>query len=229
MNNNTINSPIILIKLGKKEYLEQIKNGILRFTKLKRYQEIENPAIGDKDEGLESIAHQDGKMKVTFQHPLINEGKEMDVSNSIKEIRNYPDINVNKYVSCFSFFTQYDVMNKTIFDDLILKETEWPDVLLFIQTDDFVKTLLMALKNFNIQFKPVQYLDYSQNQKGLSEFTKSKKYQYQREIRFSINYTDEQCPYINRIDENIIEIDLHKRFSGIIVPTKDFRNCLCIR
>ena len=209
--------------------MEQIKNGILRFTKLKRYQETENPAIGDKDEGIESIIHQDGKLKVTFQHPLINEGKEMDVSNSIKEIRNFPDINVNKYVSCFSFFNQDDVMNKTIFDDLILKETEWKDVLLLIQTDDFVNTLLKALRNYNIQFKPVQYIDYSQNQKGLNEFTKSKEYQYQREVRFAINYNNEQCSNIKRIDKNIIEIDLHKSFSGIIVPAKDFRNCLCIR
>ena len=39
MGKDTINSPIFLIKFGKKEYLEQIKNGIVRFTKLKKYQE----------------------------------------------------------------------------------------------------------------------------------------------------------------------------------------------
>ena len=178
------------------------------------------------NEGLESIVHQDGKMKVTFRHPLINDGKEINVSNSIKEIRNFPDINVNKYVSCFSFITLDDIMNKTIFDDLILNENEWNDLLLFVQTDDFVNTLFMVLKNLNIQFKPVQYLDYSKNQMGLNEFTKSKEYQYQREIRFAINYNDEQCSNIKRIDEKIIEIDLHKTFSGIIVPAKDFRDCL---
>lgn len=226
MGKDTINSPIFLIKFGKKEYLEQIKNGIVRFTKLKKYQEIENPAIGDMNEGLESIVHQDGKMKVTFQHPLINNGKEINISNSIKEIRNFPDVNVNKYVACFSFFTQEDIVNNTIFDDAMLKESEWNDVLLFIQTDNFVEALFTALKNFNIKFKPVKYLDYSLNQIRLNEFVKSTKYQYQREIRFSIIYNNEQNPDIKYINDNLIEIDLHKNFSGIIVPAKDFGTCI---
>ena len=69
-----------LIRFGHKEHLEQILNGKIRFTNLKKYQRDENKNIGDVNEGVRTFLHQNGELKITFSHPLLEHGKEIDIT-----------------------------------------------------------------------------------------------------------------------------------------------------
>lgn len=46
-----------LIRFGHKDHLEQILNGKIRFTSLKKYQRDENKNIGDVNEGVRTFLH----------------------------------------------------------------------------------------------------------------------------------------------------------------------------
>lgn len=215
-----------LIRFGNKEHLEQILNGKLRFTSLKKYQREENKNIGDENEGVRAFLHQNGELKFAFSHPLFEHGKEIDISKSITSFKDYPDN--KKYVACFSYFTMKDIVEKTILTEQVLAEREWDYVLILINSDIFIKTVLDVLHSFNANFSRVQYLDYSKNQINLNEFTKSLEYKHQKEIRFSIQYDGEQSSFINNIYPDVLEIDLNQTFKGIIIPTADLGNCFSI-
>lgn len=215
-----------LIRFGNKEHLEQILNGKLRFTSLKKYQRDENKNIGDVNEGVRTFLHQNGEIKITFSHPLHEHGKEIDISKSITSFKDFPDN--KKYVSCFSYFTMKDIVEKTIVTEQVLAEREWDYVLILINSDIFIKTVLDVLHSFNANFSRVQYLDYSKNQINLNEFTKSLEYKHQKEIRFSIQYDGEQSSFINNKYPDVLEIDLNQTFKGIIIPTADLSKCFTI-
>lgn len=212
-----------LIRFGHKEHLEQILNGKIRFTSLKKYQREENKNIGDINEGIRSFLHQNGDLKITFSHPLLEHGKEIDISKSISSFKDYPDN--KKYVACFSFFTIKDIVEKTMVTEQVLAEKEWDYVLILFNSDSFIKAILDSLKPYKAAFGKVQYLDYSINQTNLNEFTKSQEYMHQKEIRFSIEYNGEQNSIIKNINPDVLEIDLNQTFKGIIIPTVDLSNC----
>ena len=215
-----------LIRFGHKEHLEQILNGKIRFTSLKHYQRNENKNIGDENEGVHTFLHQRGDFKIIFSHPLLENGKEIDISKSITSFKDYPDN--KKYVACFSYFTMKDIVEKTVVTEKVLEEREWDHVLILINSDAFIKTVLEGLRSFNANFGRVQYLDYSINQTNLNEFTKSQEYRHQKEIRFSIEYNGEQSSVINAINSDVLEIDLNQTFKGIIIPTADLSKCFTI-
>lgn len=214
-----------LIKFGKKEHLQQIINGKIRFTNLKIYQQTENRNIGDADENVTDILHQDGNLKILFKHPYIENGNEIDVSNSVISMKNFS--NPEKYVSCFSYFTAKDIFENNIFSDKILEENEWCDVLLILESKLFVSTVEQILSKNNVIFSPVRYIDYSKNQHRLNEFSKSVEYEHQKEIRFSIEYNNDNSN-IKRIDNNTLEINLGRQFLGVIIPAKEFRESFFI-
>lgn len=215
-----------LIKFGHKKHLEQILSGKIRFTSLKKYQREENKNIGDVNEGVRTFLHQNGELNITFSHPLLEHGKEIDISKSITSFKDYPEN--KKYVACFSYFTMKDIVEKTIVTEQVLAESDWDYVLILINSDKFIKTVLDVLRSYNANFGRVQYLDYSINQTNLNEFTKSQEYRHQKEIRFSIQYDGEQSSFINNIYPDVLEIDLNQTFKGIIVPTADLGNCFSI-
>ena len=76
-----------LIKFGHKEHLEQLNNGKVRFTSLKKYQTFENKNIGDENEGVHTYLHQDGTLNISYCHPLFQNGKQIDISNNITSLR----------------------------------------------------------------------------------------------------------------------------------------------
>lgn len=210
-----------LLKFGKKKHLEELKNGRIRFSNLEIYKDYENnKSIGDSDEGLTDILQQKDIMQIIFSHPLINSGKSIDVTNQIKEVKNY--VNLHKYISCFTYFTQKDILEKSIFSDQILEEEEWDYVLWIMNSNKVVNELMSKLNKYNVKFGKVNYLDYSQSHHNLNEFSKSKNYEYQKEIRFSISYNGESEDFIKRVNEKTIEITIEP-LQAVIIPTKEFR------
>lgn len=121
-----------------------------------------------------------------------------------------------------------DIVEKTIVTEQVLAEKEWNSVLILINSDAFIKSVLENLRSYKSNFRKVQYLDYSINQTNLNEFTKSKEYMHQKEIRFSIEYNGEQSSVINAINSDVLEIDLNQTFKGIIIPTADLSKCFTI-
>ncbi len=215
-----------LIKFGKKEHLEQIQNGVIRFSHIDKYKEIENKDIGDKDEGLESVYYKDNKTEFHFWHPNLNNGNEFDITNSILSMWNYPSS--NKFISCFSYLTAKDIFESNIFSNEILKEKNWDSVLFILDTKGFVDRLMNTMHNFSPIFGKVKYLDYSKNQSELDEFCKSNKYKHQKEIRFSLQYSGIKTEKVKQIDDYTIEI-ISNKVQSVIIPTSEFREGFSIK
>lgn len=214
------NESYFLIRFGKKEYLEEIQSGKIRFSTLMKYRSIENNNIGDMDEGLTSIHYTDDNTKILYSHPCINNGKAIDVTGAILSIRDYPNTNI--YISCFSYFTAKDVFDKNIFSDSILEEKEWDSVLFILDTKEFIENIKKSLIKYVPVFHKVQYLDYNINQENLNAFSKSSKFEHQKEFRCAFKLVDEANSYIKRIDSETIEV-CFESVKSVIIPTKEFR------
>jgi hypothetical protein len=212
---------LYLIKFGRKEHLEQIKNGKIRFSYYKKYWEIENNNIGDIYEGLSSIHFIDNNSKVYFNHPLIYNNISIDCTKSINTIYNYPDN--NKYISCFSYITARDIYEDNIFDNSILDNIEWDNVLFILDTKGFVDNIKKSLAKYNLVIGKVNYIDYNINQYNLNIFSKSNKYKNQKEIRFAFDMINERNENIILIDKDTIEITF-QNIQSVIIPTKEFKS-----
>ncbi len=215
-----------LIKFGHKEHLEQIRNGKVRFTSLKTYQKIENKNIGDENEGIRTLLHQDGNLKITYCNPIIEGGSETDISNSIKSFKDFPDN--NKYISCFSYLTQKTIVENDIISNILLTEPEWDYVLLILDTSNFITDILNILGPYNLRYGRVKYFDYSVNQINLDEFSKSKDFEKQKELRFSMIYNNQVDSKIIKINSDILEVNLGKAYLADIIPITDFQKCFTI-
>lgn len=223
-NLDDISENYFLIRFGKKEHLERILQGYLRFTKLTKYQNFENCNIGDDNEGLKSIIHQDGSVKIEFKHPKLDHGKYIDISGGIESIRVFP--NTNKYIACFSYFTDKEMANGRIVSSEIIMENEWGYALVFFDSVAFINSVFQVLNEYQVLFSKVRYVDYNNTQNNLTEFIKSDKYKYQKEMRFSIDFYNKETPFIRIIDSDVIEVDLKKTFQGAILPTQDLNKII---
>jgi len=202
----------ILIKFGKREHLERINNGILRFNKLSYYRNIEEKdekkcsAIADKNEGLSMLLNNNDKPVST---PRVN------------FIKVFPDALSNKYVFCLSCLRAKEI-NKSTIDAIIKCFPEYDYILYYKNGLNFIINVLKSLERCNPRFDRIRYQDFSKSLIGADEFTKCNSYAYQRECRFSMDYSVQDINGITRISEETIEIAFEK-VSGIIVPITEFR------
>lgn len=206
-----------LFKLGKAEYLKDIQEGNLRFNSLESYRSFDSKdsnvknAIQDEKEGTESFILQDKNTSFILQHPLLG-NKPIDITQSIVSMSVMP--NTNRYISCFSYFTYSDCVNKTIFDDKILENPDWDSVLLILDSNDFISNLEKACKGMSFRYGKVTYKDFSNGIENADEFVKSKEYEYQKEYRISI------VPSITTKDSVTIPFE---KVESVIIPAKEFR------
>jgi len=221
---------INLVKLGKEEYLKYIQKGKIRFSRLKKYQKIENKNIGDVNEGLESIIHTDNSTKIFYSHPAIKNGAQINVSKSIKSIANYPDNYY--YVFCMAYFSINDIINNTIFDKKIYEEKEWTDVLFFINPKEFIYKICDKIKNNFPMIGHVKYSNYNENQCNLNVLSKSIDYKYQKEYRIAFNFISDGKSNEFEYDSinDIVILDIGSiEYESIIVPIKEFYNGFIIK
>ena len=209
-----------LIRFGRKEHLEEIQNGKIRFSSLRKYQAIENGNIGDKHEGLASVHYTDDDDQISFSHPCVRNGQSIDCAQSILSMWDYPDIDT--YISCFSYFTANDIHDNKIFDDSVLEEEEWNYVLFVLDTKGFAENIRKSLNKQKPKLGKVKYLDYGINQEFLDAFSKSSSFKHQKEIRFAFNLVDKNDSSIKRIDDETIEVSFQK-VQSVVIPTKEFR------
>lgn len=215
-----------IIKLGKKEHLMEILDGVFRFTKLRKYQEMEIQEIGDKLEGTESIFYPDENIdEIYFDHPVLDSGKDINIAKGIKCIVNNPDNNC--YILCLSYFTLADVECGHILDNKLRNNdwslnNDWSHILLFKEDKDIISILKDKLSNYNFKTGLVKYYDRKISQDNLGIFSKSTEFQHQREIRIAIKPDILNDSNIQIIDENTISIDIGYHFNkSSIIGTED--------
>jgi hypothetical protein len=229
--NQPYSSPdsFVLIRFGKKECLEQIKNGKLVFKTPGYYREYEkDEIIGDRLEGVSSILFPDDNTQLIYSHPAINSGVEIDVTKSIKSIHDFPEDD-DIYICCFSYVTIYDILNKKNFDERILNTESWGYVMFFLDPIKFIKNLKTKYPEFCPEIRKVTYHDYDINHDNLNVFSKSSEYEFEKEIRIKLNITlntSNDLKYLNT-KKSKLEIDLMP-IEGIIIPTKDFINSFIV-
>lgn len=214
---------LFLIKFGRKEHLEKIKDGCLRLKQLHYYRAFEEKEISssinirDENEGVQNYID-------TSRMEEINQEKSdrsFISSARINYIKNFPDNISNKYIFCLSFFRIGDIGNKVLFDERILDCHDWEYVLVIPDSLNFIINVLKAFSQCNPRFGLVEYRDLNKSTFGADEYIKSNEFAYQRECRFSIDYYGQNNPAITQFAEDTIEIAF-ENVPGIIVSTRDF-------
>lgn len=217
-----------LIKFGKAQYLKDIQNGKLRFTALEYYRNFKamnasaTNAIADENEGVSCIFHRGEDTVFEFQHPALGSNP-VNITSEIKCFKDFP--NYRKYIVAFSYFTKQDVIQQSIFSDKMLENSEWDSVLFIIDSAGFVKKLQSACASYNFRYGKVTYTDYEAPVLNADEFNKPKKYSYQKEFRFSVEYKGENS---NSFENSSFLTVQFEKIASVIIPAKEFRNSFLV-
>mgnify|MGYP003479757686 FL=1 len=191
-----------LIKFGQKEYLEQIREGHLRFSELSCFSSHKKQtAIFDKYEGIKYIKH-------------LKNGR-IEFSRIKEEI----------FISCFSYFTKQDIVNNRIFSPAILKERKWEYILFIFETEKFRNNIETALSNYRRASNTIKYLDYTKDQNNLTVFNKSNEYAFEKEFRF-VFYPNENL-FFQKKSQRVMNVNFEK-VEGVIMPTAEFASCFSV-
>lgn len=191
-----------LIKFGQKEYLEQIREGHLRFSELSCFSSHKKQtAIFDKYEGIKYIKH-------------LKNGR-IEFSRIKEEI----------FISCFSYFTKQDIVNNRIFSPAILKERKWEYILFIFETEKFRNNIETALSNYRRASNTIKYLDYTKDQNNLTVFNKSNEYVFEKEFRF-VFYPNENL-FFQKKSQRVMNVNFEK-VEGVIMPTAEFASCFSV-
>jgi hypothetical protein len=212
-------------KLGKLEHLQSIQKGKIRFTDIRCYRHIENNSIGDKLEGSALVHHVVDGDKITFSHPLLFDGKELDITKSIQSFCIQPDMNY--YIFCMTHFSNANIIRKEIFSENIYKENDWDHVLFFLNPEAFFKKVDDKIINASPIRGPVDYADYNINQNNLSILSKPIEYRWQKEFRIGFNILLENN--FERINNDTVIVDIGDITNqSFILPIKEFCDGFCI-
>jgi hypothetical protein len=219
-----------LLKFGKESWLKNMKDGKLWFRTLEYYRNYEDDKnIGDKNEGISNIFHPDENIKFYFYSLVIKGGEPFEILDIIGPVCDFSNYYKNTYIYCLSYFTRKDIIEKTIYEDIVLEQKDWDSVFFFLDPEDFVNTIKTSLNEYNPIICRVQYFDYSKDQDNLDVFSKSDKYRFQKEIRIALQYSGKSEQHINQICNDTIEVTLDKKIEGIIIPTDSFREGFVVK
>ena len=210
-----------LIKFGEKEHLEQIINGSLRFCTLgyySEYEENENEK-GTKDyaEGATEIIN----LKTTTSSLTLCGFTEEELGNISKESIIILVPKKEKYISCFSYFTEEDIVKKEIISKSVLENKNWNHILLFKDPNTFISNLNTVIGN-RCSAKFVQYYKKDQDTDNLNEFSKSEQFSYQKEFRISFLKSQEHNVNIEQSGDKTCFVHFGKT-DGFICSTKEFQ------
>lgn len=221
----------VLIKLSSKiEYLEQIRNGKIRFKKIDYYLRYEDENIGDKEEGIRSKIYNDKDLhSIKFFHPLLpKEG--IDIKKSISSgdvvLTDRPNLS-NLYIASFLILSAEDIISNKFLDDKIIEAKEWKYFLIFNKTDTFINAIHEQLKKNDIECLSgkVEYKNYDKTQDNLTVFNKSGKFSYQKEYRFAFYFNNKYNENLIKIDDETIELNVSPECcGGFFLPTNECRN-----
>ena len=211
-----------LIKFGKARYLNDIRNGKLRFGSLAYYREFDSKNIniksniGDENEGVACIHRRNENTEFEFQHQLLGNSPR-NITNSVESFKDFP--NYSKYIASFSYFTKSDILNQSIFSKKILENPDWDSVLFIIDSASFLENIQEACKNCNLRYGKVEYADYENQILNADEFNKSNNYAFQKEFRFSIDLAGKDTDCFKQIQFLTIQFE---KVPSVIIPIHEF-------
>ena len=146
---------VLLIKFGKKEHLEQLKNGIVHFSPIEQFQEDPTDFRGDKMEG---------KHHIDTSKPFLINGT--DISMYIKEAVVSYELNcpVCSFSASLLSYNNCHMVSEGEYapnDDFIAEMKKFGDYFLVFNAFDFIDSLA---KEFEItgcgyEYHPVVYID----------------------------------------------------------------------
>lgn len=207
-----------IIKFGKKEHLEQILNGKFRFCSLSYYRNYEEEK---SEKGTKDI--REGASEIIYPKTTTSKLEVFGLPNDIFEAESLVCIpKQEKYIACFSYFTEEDITNKQIISSMVLKNTNWDSVLLFKNPNDLIAKLSDAVGIMFSYSRIHYYDDEKQDINELNEFFKPKRFEYQKEFRLSFPMPEKFTDCIEKTDAETCFIHL-KKIDGYICKTSEFQ------
>mgnify|MGYP004534339777 FL=1 len=144
-----------LLKFGKKEHLEQLKNGIVHFSPIELFQEDVTTFRGDKMEGKEYLG---------LSKPFVVNG--VDISAYIEEavISGIPDCPVRSFSASLLSHKNCHMVSEDTYalnDNFIAEMSQFGDHALLFNFYDFVNALVKNLEaaGCGYGYHPIKYID----------------------------------------------------------------------
>lgn len=144
-----------LLKFGKKEHLEQLKNGIVHFSPIELFQEDVTTFRGDKMEGKEYL---------NLSKPFVVNG--VDISAYIEKavISSIPDCPVRSFSASLLSHKNCHMVSEDTYalnDNFIAEMSQFGDHALLFNFSDFVNALVKNLEaaGCGYGYHPIKYID----------------------------------------------------------------------
>ena len=207
-----------IIKFGKREHLEQICAGSLRFCSLSYYRNYEEK---ENEKGRKDIL--EGATDIIYPEITKSELEFVGLPEEVKHAKQLSLISrQDKYISCFSYFTEADIIEKKIISPSIFENAEWEYVLLFKNPNDLIKKLASVVGETLSSRRVLYYEESTQDKTNLTEFSKPKQFEYQKEFRISFPVPKAYPLGIEKVSENSCFVH-YERVEGFICKTAEFQ------
>ena len=200
---------VMLIKFGKKEHLEQLKNGIVHFSPIELFQEDPTDFRGDKMEG---------KHYIDTSKPFLINGT--DISMYIKEAVVSYELNcpVCSFSASLLSYNNCHMVSEGEYapnDDFIAEMRKFGDYFLIFNAFDFIDSLA---KEFEItgcgyEYHPMVYID-KHNHELVRGYFKTKSEDQKRTAHLFVKDTANSYPLQNEWRMIFLDHNNHYRLNG---------------
>lgn len=192
---------MVLMKLGRKEHMEQFRTGLLYMNALSYFQRLEaDTARGDRYEGIDSILQPQhlGEAYIDSGIPTIGR-----IEISREDLAGPITVAMNRTSRC-NLFCLY-ALTSPVRDVLFSSEHDWfggDSLVLIINTQEFLNRISKAAleRKLPLQGAPVEYFDETSYSGKVGRFKKSSRFSYQHEYRIAIE-TGIEGPFLFQIGD----------------------------
>lgn len=190
----------LFLKFGSKQNMQKLfENGEVYFSNLEDFRVVKNSKNRDDNlEGTLSLKHFSKEDKYILKiNPNSNDEISFKINKALIRER-LTDITA-KVLSLYSI-EHDDVFRKDFkIDKRILEDENYEYCVMITNPKEFIDRLLFKLNEKNIEYKgkPVSYLNYNLDNTSLDLFTKSDKFNFQKEYRIILYGEDSNTVKIN--------------------------------
>lgn len=177
---------MVLMKLGKKEHMEQFRAGLLYMNAVSYFRDLEaDIARGDRFEGVDSILQPKDLGESYIDSGIPSIGR-IDIRR--EDLAGPIAIAMNRTLRC-NLFCLY-ALTKPVKEFLFSAEHEWfgDSLVLVTNTPEFLDRVAKTAKEQRLPMRgaPVEYYDESDYSGRVGRFKKSSRFAYQNEYRIAI-------------------------------------------
>jgi len=178
---------MVLMKLGRKEHMEQFRTGLLYMNTLSYFRDLEaDTARGDRFEGVDSILQPKDLGEAYIDSGIPSIGR-IDIRR--EDLAGPITIAMNRTAGC-NLFCLY-ALTKPVNDLLFPTEHDWfegDSLVLITNTPQFFNRVSKAAREqkLSLQGAPVEYYDENGYSGRVGRFKKSSRFVHQNEYRIGI-------------------------------------------